>query len=87
VCFTGVEIWQWALGQWVPYLFGIRFQLVYFPAIDHRSFIYSSAITVNRELFAVYAEGCSTDDSADDGVWKCCRIKVVQMMESGSGAG
>jgi hypothetical protein len=68
------------------YLFGMRFQLVYFPAIDHRSSIYSSAITVSRELSAVYAEGCSADASADDGVWKCCRVKVVQMTESGVGA-
>jgi hypothetical protein len=55
------------------------------PSIK-RSSTYSSAITVNRELSAVYAEGCSADDSADDGVWKYCRVKVVQMTESGVGA-
>jgi hypothetical protein len=55
------------------------------PSIK-RSSIYSSAITVSRELSAVYAEGCSADDSADDGVWKCCRVKVLQMTESGVGA-
>jgi hypothetical protein len=46
-------------------------------------YIYSSAITVSTELAAVYAEGCSADDSANDGVWKCCRVKVVQITESG----
>ncbi|CAK9236280.1 unnamed protein product [Sphagnum tenellum] len=68
------------------YLFRVRFQLVYFPAIDHRSYKYFSAITVSRELSALYAEGCSADDSADDGVWKCWKVKVVQMTESGVGA-
>jgi len=83
-----LQVLKFGNGLWASGYLPIRDAIParIFPCNRPSIFYILSAITVSRELSAVYAEGCSADDSADDGVWKCCRVKVVQMTESGVGA-